>query len=60
MNTSLGWADVETITRGQIGRMVRTPCPICSHTRRKETRQVFRYDAQGTRTSPIYTLRPLR
>ena len=41
MNTSLGWADVENITRGQIGRMVRTPCPFCSHARRKKRDKCF-------------------
>jgi hypothetical protein len=40
MNT-LAWSDVEHITGGQLGRMVRTPCPACSHTRRKKRDRCF-------------------
>jgi putative DNA primase/helicase len=41
VTTSLAWSDVENITRGELGRMVRTPCPICSHARRKKRDKCF-------------------
>ena len=38
---ALAWSDVEHITGGQLGRMVRTPCPACSNTRRKKRDRCF-------------------
>ena len=32
---ALAWEDVQRITKGQLGRTVRTPCPFCSHSRRQ-------------------------
>jgi Toprim domain len=32
--TALAWTDVERITRGQLGRTIRLPCPFCSASRK--------------------------
>jgi hypothetical protein len=43
VSTAFAWADVERITRGQLGRTVSAPCPFCSHTRRtnNQRKRVF-------------------
>jgi hypothetical protein len=41
--TTLTWTDVETITRGQLGRTVASTCPFCSHLRKRlnQKKKVF-------------------
>jgi hypothetical protein len=41
MKAALSWPDVERITRGQLGRTMRAPCPFCSASRRKSRAPVF-------------------
>lgn len=43
MMAAFAWADVERITRGEVGRMKRLPCPFCSGLRRhaNQRRPVF-------------------
>lgn len=37
--TTLTWADVETITGGQLGRTVRSVCPFCSYLRKRHNQK---------------------
>jgi putative DNA primase/helicase len=37
---SLAWDDVQAITKGHIGRTIRTPCPFCSNSRRAVNRRL--------------------
>jgi putative DNA primase/helicase len=37
--SALAWSDVERITRGQLGRTMRTRCPFCSDSRRTMNRR---------------------
>jgi hypothetical protein len=38
---SLSWGDIELLTKGRLGE-IDTPCPACSHTRRKKKDKCFR------------------
>jgi hypothetical protein len=37
---TLAWDDVQAITKGHIGRTIRTPCPFCSSSRRAVHRRL--------------------
>jgi hypothetical protein len=43
MNAAFAWADVERLTRGQVGRDIHSTCPFCSHARtpRNQKKKVF-------------------